>query len=186
MFIMSSTSVSDYENSQSRVIGAKARLMTTSIKIPKSSMGLEWKSLDRLGELVNDYLMAYSWKKSVMTKQSTTVASMLEEGEDYGHFEGMPHETLATLIKEGYANPGEYQNSSPSIGVFEEFMKANNEVTAHGYIILPPRDDYRVSLEGVEGQNVDQAAMQEVIDCFGNADEFNTNLKTGNFYAWWD
>ena len=133
-----------------------------------------WKDMKKLGELVNSYTGRTSIEDALKTR-------------DIVHFHKMPYGVIDALIKEGYADPRDCQNSSPSMKEFRNFMKRHSGIiTAHGYIILPPRDDARVTVEGCEGVGLSPEAMQEVIEEFRHADDFNFDISGGEFYAWWD
>ena len=113
---------------------------------------------------------------------------------DAMYFKGLDVTALQTLVHEKFACPDDTQNSAPCIKEFLEFMKKYPFMKAHGYIITPDRDDYRVSIEGVEGSykeiptsktpedvlkfNEDFTAM------FRHADEFE--IGKGHFYCWYD
>lgn len=92
--------------------------------------------------------------------------------------------TLETLIQLKFADPDEYQNEAPAIGDILAFLKANPDFTAHGYAVTPERDDYRVSIEGVEGHTMDERQISEFVKMFRNADDFRFEL--GDQYAWYD
>ena len=138
-----------------------------------------WEDMDKLGKLVNSY---------TSTRIENASKSQLIR------FSGMPHEVIDELLKEGYAEPEENQNFSPSIREFYTFMKTwtslegheGAEITAHGYIIMPPRDDARVTLEGIAGKGLSVLGMQDAIAELRHADDFEFNIEDGVFYSWWD
>ena len=99
-------------------------------------------------------------------------------------FEGCTAETLETLIQLGFADPEEYQNSSPTIADFLVFLKAHPSFTAHGYVVSADREDYRTSVEGVEGHSDDDMEREDFIETFRHADEFQ--FGRGYQYAWYD
>ncbi len=106
------------------------------------------------------------------------------ENYDVAYFDGVTAETLEKLVNMGYADPEEYQNSSPTIGEILKFMKENPSFTAHGYVVTPHRDDYRVSIEGVQGNSEDECEIFNFINLFRHADDFN--FGSGYQYAWYD
>ena len=91
---------------------------------------------------------------------------------DYISYRELNVGTLQILLDEKFANPDETQNEAPSVQECYDFMRKYPEFTAHGYLIGKERDDYRVSIEGVEGEAKSDQALQEFIDIFKYADEF--------------
>jgi hypothetical protein len=77
----------------------------------------------------------------------------------YGHFRGLPIEKAEQLLAERFLDPDEGQEFSPPALVFLDFMRRFPGVTAHGYLIGPDREDYRVTIEGVAYQGPISAAM---------------------------
>ena len=102
---------------------------------------------------------------------------------DVRYFNELTYDNLQKLIAEGFADPDDMQNSSPSIGEIAEFLKANPFFTAHGYIVCPERDDVRVSLEGVESAHLlNRTELEAFVEMFRHADEFSLNPPR----AWYD
>lgn len=101
-------------------------------------------------------------------------------------FDNLSADTLQTLIDEGFADPDDTQNNSPSLQEILDFIREYPEFKAHGYAVSPERDDYRVSLEGVAGV-VERSsdAFSEFVDMFRDADAFEIS-ESGNCYAWYD
>ena len=99
-------------------------------------------------------------------------------------FEGCTAETLESLIDLGFADPDEYQNSAPTIGEILEFLKENPNYTAHGYVVSIDRDDYRTSVEGVEGHEYDAEQIANFVTMFRFADEFEVSEDYQR--AWFD
>jgi len=99
-------------------------------------------------------------------------------------FDNLGSAKLEALIELGFADPEDNQNDSPTIGEILKFLKANPSFTAHGYAVTPERDDYRISIEGVEGHTGDEQQISEFIKMFGDANEFSA--KRGKQYAWYD
>ena len=93
-------------------------------------------------------------------------------------FREMDLETLDTLFKENFIDPNETQNDSPTTLEIFEFMKAHPDFTCHGYAVSPERDDYRISIEGVEyhGElNVDM--MIDFLQMFRFADSLQIDRE---------
>lgn len=119
-------------------------------------------------------------------RRDAIMAPMILPGQGDGlrYFEGLDASTLGLLISEQFADQEETQNDSPSISDFLGFMMDNPSATAHGYIVDLPRDDYRVSIEGLNwpsGANNINAVRAFATFCNG-ADELD--LET--MRSWWD
>ena len=138
-----------------------------------------WEDMDKLGKLVNSYT-------------STRIENASKE--QMIRFSKMPHEVIDELIKVGYADPEDRQNWAPSLQELNTFMRSwtslegheGAEITGHGYIIMPPRDDARVTLEGIAGKGLSVLGMQDAIAELRHADDFEFNIEDGVFYSWWD
>ena len=99
-------------------------------------------------------------------------------------YQGMNVRTLRKLLEQNFADPEERQNNAPTIGEIYNFMKSYPSYTCHGYAVSADRDDYRVSIEGVEkGDKTDSVEeFQSYMKLFGNADEINFNTM----YCWFN
>ena len=100
-------------------------------------------------------------------------------------FDGLNIEQLEQLIEENFIYVNEEHNNCPSVKEIFEFMKKYPDYTAMGYTVSIRREDYRVSLDGIEKQTSAtlQVEKEEFIILFGNADEFDT---VNMMYAWFD
>ena len=100
-------------------------------------------------------------------------------------FDGLNIEQLEQLIEENFINVNEEHNNCPSVKEIFEFMKKYPDYTVMGYTVSIRREDYRVSLDGIEKQTSAtlQVEKEEFIILFGNADEFDT---VNMMYAWFD
>ena len=99
------------------------------------------------------------------------------------HFNGLDHYRLQKLIDKDFIDPEECQNYSPSTEEFLDFMKDHPEFTAHGYAVSIDRDDYRVTLEGIESdERMDYETMVDFVELCRLADDFCLDTP----YAWWD
>lgn len=109
---------------------------------------------------------------------------------DLLYYAGLTAEGLKLLIEKGYADPEDRQNSAPSIGEFLEFMKAHPRFGAHGYIVTPERDDYRVSVEGLSCCGADIEDIVAFTNEYAHADEFSIDQsEEGEGYVcrcWYD
>lgn len=100
------------------------------------------------------------------------------------HFEGLDVIRLKMLLDENFIDPGDRQNLAPSVKEIYEFMKMYPSYKAHGYAVSIDRDDYRVSIEGVEKGSPEDSLKEyiEYMQLFRYADEFNN----GTMYCWFD
>jgi hypothetical protein len=129
---------------------------------------------------LQDFEYKYTKEK---TKQAT-LDKILTGDYDCVHYEGLNAAALETCIKQGWADPEETQNSSPSIAEILEFIKANPSFVVHGYLITAKRDDKRISVEGVIA--VKEPTPQEYknyVGMFHQADEFDNEMP---YRAWYD
>lgn len=100
-------------------------------------------------------------------------------------FANMDVFTLQKLVDEGFVDLEDAQNSAPCVGDILKFMKAYPGFTCHGYAVDPKREDYRISLEGVEYN--DMARMEQVVafaELFRFADDFV--IQENRLYCWFD
>ncbi len=96
--------------------------------------------------------------------------------------------TLRQMIALGYADPEETQNESPEISEFADLLEQHPGLTAHGYVVSFERDDYRMSVEGVEGIIHGTEPLIELLIKYRFADEFEIESTNGGFNVrlWWD
>ena len=111
---------------------------------------------------------------------------------DYARFSGMNAECLQELVDNGFADLDETQNDSPDIKTYLDFLKDHSKysnLTLHGYIITPTREDVRVSIEGPEG-DLGQDDLPDFATLFRYADEFSIDTPEhfGQFKVrcWYD
>ena len=97
---------------------------------------------------------------------------------------------MKQLIEEGFIDPYEAQNDSPTTEEFMEYAENFKDVYFECYAISPDRDDYRITIEGIDinipADEHDLVAM--AVQFFRYADEFSFDYY-GGFYtlhAWWD
>jgi hypothetical protein len=106
------------------------------------------------------------------------------EGYDIFSFEGMDYKTAQTCIKNGWLDPKETQNDSPSVKEIIDFLKANPSFTAIGYVVSPKRPDTRISFEGVIATKEPSVKeYREYVNTFRHADEFDSGMP---YRAWFD
>jgi len=115
--------------------------------------------------------------------------------EDYDgltkRFEGMTIATAEALIAQGFLDPKETQNNSPTVREFIDFAKdhLDADFRFHGYVVGPEREDCRVSFEGIESNN-DEISRETLLD-FAKmflveypADD--TDVGYERLYCWYD
>lgn len=100
-------------------------------------------------------------------------------------FDCMNFEVLARLLALKFIDPDDKQNDCPSVKEIFEFMAKYPIYTTHGYAITPNRNDYRVSLRGVEKNScVDNAdELEDFMKLFKHADDFEVS---NTVYCWFD
>jgi hypothetical protein len=113
------------------------------------------------------------------------VIEWVEENGGVEHFRDLSVATLKELIARNFADPDERQNDSPSIGQFLQFLEKYPHVKAHGYAVSPNREDYRVSLEGVEYDGPVSAELYRDFRALSSsADDFVCTHE--RLYCWYD
>ena len=108
---------------------------------------------------------------------------------DYGgitKFEKMTRKTFQELYDNGFIDVEDCYNSSPTHGEYKELLHQYPEETIylHGYIVSPERDDFRLTIEGVEAQSKNKEFLKAFKSLFGDADSFV--CKNGEQYCWYD
>ena len=105
-------------------------------------------------------------------------------------FSGMTLDTLDRLIQEGFVDPEGSQNASPASLQFRDFMDSFRAegVTAHGYIVSPARDDYRLTIEGLEARSPNREFRAAFALAFADADELDCDMEhdTAGQRCWYD
>lgn len=99
-------------------------------------------------------------------------------------FSNLPCSVLMNLVTEDFADPEETQNNSPTIREFIEFMKKYAGYTAHGYVVIDTRDDYRVSVEGID-KGGDADSIEELKE-FVKLCRWADDLDVDTMYCWYD
>lgn len=107
------------------------------------------------------------------------------------HFRDMDYETLQWMVDNKFADLTERQNYSPTISRFLAFLDANPKFRAIGYVVDKGRSDYRLSVEGVTGEDLSATDLLVFADFAHGADEFDMTVPTldeqhGTARAWWD
>lgn len=104
------------------------------------------------------------------------------------YFNNLSLENLEKMVGLQMISPSESQQSdSPTTEDFLNFAKGHGHVTFHGYAVSPDRNDYRVTIEGVEvapddPANSDISFVRAFFEAFRWADEFHMVP----LYCWYD
>ena len=107
------------------------------------------------------------------------------------HFRDIDAARLELLISEGFIALDLGMPGTPSPRVFMDFLCRFPEARIHGYAVHPERDDYRVTIEGIECDlssghtEAEWATLRAVFeDRFASATTFFS--ESDWLYAWWD
>ena len=97
---------------------------------------------------------------------------------------------LRQLVEIKAANPKEAQNAAPSISEFlADLTPFEDKVKLIGYIVYPPRNDARVSIEGFTCSNLSGDQTIEMLKDYWHADERDADKQPDGSYNvrfWWD
>ena len=100
-------------------------------------------------------------------------------------FEELKAEQLETLIKEGFVNSTDAKKSSPTTQEYLDFMKANEGVWAHGFVITADRDDCRLVIDGLLFLDKSSDELKENFKKFcEKADDLK--IEKDELYGYWD
>jgi len=110
-----------------------------------------------------------------------------DEGESGGlrYFPCLPTSVLDELISHNFVEMEEWNCCDGVAKLFLPFLHRNPQFTAHGYAVMPGREDIRVTIEGVEHSAL--LTMDELIDfamTFRGADEMD--LAVDYARCWYD
>ena len=101
--------------------------------------------------------MSFVFKK--LNTKHVTQRDMILFGQPYDkekylggvrRFTDFSYDDYEALLNLGVIDPDDCQNQAPSVFAIAGFLRDHPNFCAHGYAVSPDRDDYRVSLEGVE------------------------------------
>jgi len=101
-------------------------------------------------------------------------------------FSGVTTEQLKALMDENFLDPKDAQNSSYTAKEFYDFMLEHPGVTAHGYAVSEARQDYRVTIEGMEGSFKTKDDLIDFIYFCRDADSLDIDKVELYAYSWWD
>lgn len=109
---------------------------------------------------------------------------------DYQRFDKKTRQEVIELIekhgqKEDYESA---QNDSPTVQELLDLADKYKTITYGGYIIFPPRDDYRVSIDGFSVTDLTADETLSLMQEYKHADDVDY-IKDNDKYtftAWWD
>jgi len=103
-------------------------------------------------------------------------------------FKNLSFDQVKQLMEEKFLNPDDQQNSAPTCGEFFSLISKHPQMRAHGYAVTPNREDYRVSIEGVEFRGLITEEIKDSIIKYelNDADVFELSIREGYLYCWWD
>ena len=100
-------------------------------------------------------------------------------------FEDLTAEKLRELVEADFIDLHERHNLCPDVGTILRFMEQYSGYMATGYAISARRDDYRVSLDGLQKDGYDmESELDEFCGLFRKADDFSVGTK--KMYCWFD
>jgi hypothetical protein len=104
---------------------------------------------------------------------------------DIAYFDNLDIRTLERLINDNFIDPNEAQNAAPFVKDIFIFMSKNPHVFASGYLIGPYRDDYRISIDGlnVPSKFVTEDIKNKFLEFCRDADEID---QENGLMSWWD
>lgn len=91
------------------------------------------------------------------------------------NFEGLDNKNLKILLEQNFADPEDAQNDAPTIKEFLELMTKFPQLKAHGYAVEGIRDDYRISIEGLEAKGKIPRKLQDAFSALHFADEYESS-----------
>ena len=99
-------------------------------------------------------------------------------------YSGLPVNVLQECFDKGYILPNDQQNDAPPAQKFLEFITKHPVFTVHGYVTYAMRSDFRMTIEGLEGQTDNSDEWEEFVTFSRNADD--NKVYQGYCYSWWD
>jgi hypothetical protein len=134
----------------------------------------------------------FTYNQDSRTRDTIIFGKPIDWDNDLGgayYFDELTVEQLEQLVNQQFADPAERQNFSPTLGDFLAFAQTQKskgfEFTFEGYVISPKREDYRVSIDGIQFQG--DCSYQVITDFHAiayNADELD--IDPTFIRAWWD
>lgn len=100
-------------------------------------------------------------------------------------FSGADISIIKDFLSEGLLDPNDAQNNAPSIKEIIDFSEKEgiSDFKVGGYVVVPSRDDSRISIDDVEF-NFEDSLQDEVEKFLEIADE--KSIENNHASAWWD
>jgi hypothetical protein len=100
------------------------------------------------------------------------------------HFTGVTAAVAAELLRLRFLDPKERQNDAPEAKDMIRFINEHPGFTLHGYAVVPERDDYRVTFEGVEFKGkYSESYLKDFVHMFRDANDL---IIEGGLFCWYD
>jgi hypothetical protein len=110
----------------------------------------------------------------------------------YKDFVGLTLPQLEELVEKRFIDPEGTHNYSPSAQDFLNFLRRHPQFTVIGYVIGKEREDYRVSIDGIEcdTSGMDDAefinTVCEFFSCFYGRQADVVKIERDRIHVWWD
>lgn len=135
---------------------------------------------DRRDQILDPYFEIYHQR----LMEAGFLSSPARYGGGIQHFQGLTLDALTSLFNEYHIDPDDVQNFAPSAGEIYDFVVRHPNFTVHGYAVSPTREDYRVSIEGVECHNPTHEDRVDFLEMFRDADELSNRVDY--LRCWYD
>jgi hypothetical protein len=136
----------------------------------------------------DDVLETWEMNKDIKRRDEIIFGEYKPDDYKFGgvkRFSNLSLNSLTLLVEEGFLHPEDYQNCSPYAEDFVNFLKQHPDFTAHGYSVDISREDYRVTIEGIElSGTTSRETEREFVKFARCADEFE--VSDNGLYCWWD
>lgn len=101
------------------------------------------------------------------------------------NFEELTAQQLETLVAEEFISAKDSFKGSPDVASMLNFMKQNEEVWAHGYVVSESREDYRVNIRGLYFLG---KPSKELAEAFGSfcATASDMRIEKDELFAEWE
>ena len=165
------------------------------------SIGDNKEQLNDLIKDVNNEFKRLAGESGISINESYEMGTMTEEQFDHIcevmglsrsdssggiiRFRNVDLKIIKDLYNENLINLSDTQNNAPSVGEIIDFGEKEevNNFTVDGYVVVPSRDDSRISIDGVEFDYND--SIQDEVESFIKyADEKSSGENHAS--AWWD
>ena len=126
--------------------------------------------------------------KDIKAREERIFGYYKESAYEFGgirRFNNLSPTDLHWLVENGFADPYDQQNDSPTIQEFLDFADTHPGFRFGGYTVSANRPDYRVSIDSISyevGPVMPTEYMVDFTNLFRLADEFDLSIG----YAWFD